>query len=82
MPKKQTGAKGRQPAKRRARPKIKVDSVKLNTLRLMVAQVKPEFTPAEVDHAVFQMDFEAYKKFGRPLTGATWKKSEFGPIPT
>lgn len=80
--KKQVKSKGRKPARHRGRPKIKVDSVKLNTLRLMVAQVKPEFTPAEVDHAVFQMDFEAYKKFGCSLTGATWKKSEFGPIPT
>lgn len=83
MPTKPKKSKGRQPAKQRGRPQtFKCDVVKLNTLRLMVSQTKPEFTPEQIDHAVFQMDFEAYRRLGRPLTGATWKKSEFGPIPT
>jgi len=79
MPKK---TPGRKPAKRRGRTQtFKCDTVKLNTLRLLVSQTKPEFTPEQVDQEVFQMDFEAYKRLGRPLTGATWRKTPTGMTP-
>lgn len=58
---------------------------RLRELMLFVAercQNDPNFGVTKMNKVLFYCDFMAFAKFGKPITGISYNKLPFGPVPT
>ena len=64
---------------------ITYDEKKLQELILHIAvrsEGDPHFGTVKLNKLLFYSDFLAYMRFGRPITGAQYRKLEHGPVPS
>lgn len=65
-------------------PEFQFDKVKMAELMLLISsrcQNNPSFGATALNKALYFADFEAYRRLGRPITGATYRRWTEGPIP-
>ena len=61
------------------------DKEKLRELIVYVARkcdAESDFGATKLNKVLFFADFLSYRQFGRPITGAPYRKLQFGPAPT
>ena len=60
------------------------DDTKFRELVLYIARISeddPRFASVKLNKILYYSDFEAYRRFGEPITGAVYKKLAEGPVP-
>lgn len=65
-------------------PEIEFDAQKFKELVLYVADRSLDdryFGATKLNKLLFYADFIAYRDLGKPITGATYQKQDFGPVP-
>lgn len=63
---------------------ITYDAAKLRELALYIADRSvddPNFGATKLNKLLFFSDFLAYGQYGAPITGATYRRLQFGPVP-
>jgi len=58
---------------------------KLKELAIHIAvksQYDPSFGSVKLNKLLFYCDFRAFERFGKPITGVTYRKLEYGPCPS
>jgi Protein of unknown function (DUF4065) len=62
---------------------IEFNRGKFNELILLLAQRSqqdPRMSRVKLNKLLYRVDFEAFRRFGRPVTGATYIRGEHGPM--
>lgn len=65
-------------------PAGQVDDQKMKELILYLAaksEQDPRFSATKLNKLLFYCDFAAYRQLGRPITGHSYQKLQFGPAP-
>jgi hypothetical protein len=63
---------------------ISYDAKKMRELLLLVAERSvddPNFGKTKLNKILYYIDFEAYGRFGRAVTGAEYQRRPYGPVP-
>ena len=63
---------------------IKADDAKMKELILYLAaksEKDPRFSSTKLNKLLFYCDFAAFRQLGKPITGHSYQKLQFGPAP-